>query len=83
MNNEDLKKIAATDVKQAIKNQIITTYDRENIPGLNGFKLTWEELCKDTEGLEEEILEIMNHPRKYKAMHNVIAYIRNAQSNTK
>lgn len=77
MRDEDLKRMAAVDIKQSIKNQIITTYERNNIPGLNGFKLTWEDLCKETEGLEDEIEEIMRHPRKYKAMLKVFAYFRN------
>ena len=74
MRDEDLKRVAAVDTKQSIKNQIITTYERSNLPGLNGFKLTWEDLCKETEGLEDEIEEIMRHPRKYKAMLKVFAY---------
>lgn len=77
MRDEDLMRMAVTDTKQSIKNQIITTYERNNIPGLNGFKLTWKELCKETDGLEDEILEIMNHPRKYKAMQKVFVYFRN------
>ena len=76
MRDEDLKRVAAVDTKQSIKNQIITTYERSNLPGLNGFKLTWEDLCKETEGLEDEIEEIMRHPRKYKAMLKVFAYFR-------
>ena len=77
MRKEDLQRMAASETKQSIKNQIITVYDRNEIPGPNGFKLTWEELCKDTEGLEEEIYEIMQHPRKYKAMLKVFAYFNN------
>lgn len=40
MRSEDLKRMGAVDTKQSIKNQIITTYERNDIPGLNGFKLT-------------------------------------------
>lgn len=77
MRDEDLKRMTAVDTKQSIKNQIITAYERNDIPGLNGFKLTWEDLCKETDGLEGEIEEIMRHPRKYKAMLKVFAYFRN------
>lgn len=77
MNKEDLQRIAAVDAKQSIKNQIMTIYERNNIPNLNGFKLTWDEICKDTEGLEDEIMELMKHPRKYKAMLKVIRYFNN------
>lgn len=77
MQKEDLQRMVATEMKQSIKNQIITVYDRNNIPGMNGFKLTWQELCNDTEGLENEILEIMKHPRKYKAMLKVLRYFAN------
>ena len=77
MRSEDLKRTGAVDTKQSIKNQIITTYERNDIQGLNGFKLTWEDLCKETEGLEDEIEEIMRHPRKYKTMLKVFAYFRN------
>lgn len=52
MKMEQLMEISAGDISQSIKNQIITVYERENIPGLNGFALTWEELCKDTEELD-------------------------------
>ena len=77
MNKEDLQRIAAVDAKQSIKNQIMTIYERNSIPNLNGFKLTWDEICKDTEGLENEIMELMKHPRKYKAMLKVIRYFNN------
>ena len=77
MNKEDLQRIAAVDAKQSIKNQIMTVYERNNIPNLNGFKLTWDEICKDTEGLEDEIMELMKHPRKYKAVLKVIRYFNN------
>lgn len=77
MNKEDLQRIVAVDAKQSIKNQIMTVYERNNIPNLNGFKLTWDEICKDTEGLEYEIMELMKHPRKYKAMLKVIRYFNN------
>ena len=77
MNKEDLQRIAAVDAKQSIKNQIMTIYERNNIPNLNGFKLTWDEICKDTEGLEDEIMELMKHPRKYKAMLKIIRYFNN------
>lgn len=74
MKMEQLMEISAGDISQSIKNQIITVYERENIPGLNGFALTWEELCKDTEKLDWEILDIMTHPRKYAALLKVFAY---------
>lgn len=77
MNKEDLKRMAAVETKQKIKNQIITVYERNDISGLNGFKLTWQELCDDTEGLEDEIMDIMNHPRKYKAMLKMLRYFAN------
>lgn len=77
MNKESLRRMVASETKQSIKNQIITVYDRNEILGLNGFKLTWQELCDDTEGLEEEIFEIMKHPRKYKAMLKVFRYFAN------
>ena len=77
MNKEDLQRIAVVDAKQSIKNQIMTIYERNNIPNLNGFKLTWDEICKDTEGLEDEIMELMKHPRKYKSMLKVIRYFNN------
>ena len=34
MNKEDLQRIAAVDAKQRIKNQIMTIYERNNIPNL-------------------------------------------------
>mgnify|MGYP006878144878 CR=1 FL=1 len=74
MRRDRLMKISASNTSQSIKNQIITIYERENIPGLNGFALTWEELCKDTEELDLEILDIMTHPRKYAALLKVFAY---------
>lgn len=80
MRKEDLRKINAVDTKQFLKNLIFDEYERrDDLVGLNGFKLTWEELSKDAEGLEEEILEIMKHPKKYKALNMMFAYIRNTK----
>lgn len=77
MTKEDLRKINAVDTKAFLKSLVFEEHERNNRVGLNGFKLTWEELSKDTEGLEEEILEIMKHPKKYKALNMMFAYIRN------
>ena len=74
MRKEQFMKLSVEDIGQSIKNQIITVYEKENIPGPNGFLLTWGELCKDTEGLDWEILDVMTHPRKYKALLKVFAY---------
>lgn len=80
MKKEYLMRIRAAEIKQELKNKIITEYERNDIPGLNGFKLTWEELSRDTELLEEEILEIMRHPKKYKKLNTLFAYIINAKA---
>ena len=75
MNNE-LTKENVSVISQNIKNQIMKTYNKENILGLNGFKLMPEELDKDLEGLESEILDIMKHPRKYKAVRIMFVYFK-------
>ena len=77
MGKENLQKNVAINIVKNIRKQIMETYEKNDIPNLNGFKLTYEELIRDTDGLEKEIVEIMNHPRKYKALLNVFTYFGN------
>ena len=77
--NKKLTKENVSIISQNIKNQIMVTYNKENILGLNGFKLMPEELDKDLEGLESEILNVIKHPRKYRAMRMMFAYFKNME----
>ena len=77
MGKENLQKNAAINIVKNIRKQIMETYEKNDIPNLYGFKLTHEELIRGTDGLEKEIIEIMNHPRKYKALLNAFTYFGN------
>lgn len=77
MNREELIRLRAVDVSARIKNEVMTIYERNNIPGLDGFQLNYQTLCNDLEGLSNEIYELMKHPRKYKAMLKMFCYIQN------
>ena len=76
MMNKDLTRENVSVISLNIKNQIMETYNKENILGLNGFKFMPEELDKDLEGLESEILDILKHPRKYKAVRIMFVYFK-------
>ena len=79
MGKENLQKNAAINIVKNIRKQIMEIYEKNDIPNLYGFKLTYEELIRDTDGLEKEIIEIMNHPRKYKSLLNVFTYFGNIE----
>lgn len=79
MGKENLQRNAAINITKNIRKQIMETYEKNNIPNLYGFKLTYEELIRDTDELEKEIIEIMNHPRKYKALLNTFTYFGNIE----
>lgn len=79
MGKENLQRNKAINITKIIRKQIMETYEKNDIPNLYGFKLTHEELIRDTDGLEKEIIEIMNHPRKYKVLLNVFTYFGNIE----
>lgn len=77
MNREDLMRLRAVDISARMRNELMTIYERNNIPDLNGFQLNYQTLCNDLEGLSNEIYDLMSHPRKYKAMLKLFCYIQN------
>ena len=79
MEKENLQRNAAINITKNIRKQIMETYEKNDIPNLYGFRLTHEELIRDTDGLEKEIIEIMNHPRKHKALLNAFTYFGNME----
>lgn len=79
MGKENLQRNKAINITKIIRKQIMETYEKNDIPNLYGFKLTHEELIRDTDGLEKEIIEIMNHRRKYKVLLNVFTYFGNIE----
>lgn len=79
MGKENLQRNKAINITKIIRKQIMETYEKNDIPNLYGFKLTHEELIRDTDGLKKEIIEIMNHPRKYKALLNAFTYFGNIE----
>lgn len=78
MGKENLQRNKTINITKIIRKQIMETYEKNDIPKY-GFKLTHEELIRDTDGLEKEIIEIMNHPRKYKALLNAFTYFGNIE----
>ena len=80
MGKENLQRNKAINITKIIRKQIMETYEKNDIPNLYGFKLTYEELIRDTDELEKEIIEIMNHPRKYKALLNAFTYFGNVDN---
>lgn len=79
IGKENLQRNKAINITKIIRKQIMETYEKNNIPNLYGLKLTHEELIRDTDGLEKEIIEIMNYPRKYKVLLNVFTYFGNIE----
>lgn len=54
MGKENLQRNKAINITKIIRKQIMETYEKNNIPNLYGFKLTHEELIRDTDGLEKK-----------------------------
>ena len=48
MGKENLQRNKAINITKIIRKQIMETYEKNDIPNLYGFKLTHEELIRDT-----------------------------------
>lgn len=74
-----LREKGAKDAADALRNLTAEEYKRQNKPGLNGFAFSKSSMETDVAGLEAEIEDIMSHPRKYRAVIMILAYLKNTQ----
>lgn len=74
-----LRRKGAKDAADALRSLTAEEYKRQNKPGLNGFAFSKDNMETDVAGLEAEIEDIMSHPRKYRALITMLAYLKNVQ----
>lgn len=74
-----LREKGAKDAADALRNLTAEEYKRQNKLGLNGFAFSKDSMETDVAGLEAEIEDIMSHPRKYRALITMLAYLKNTQ----
>lgn len=74
-----LREKGAKDAADALRNLTAEEYKRQNKPGFNGFAFSKDSMETDVAGLEAEIEDIMSHPRKYRALITMLAYLKNTQ----
>lgn len=74
-----LREKGAKDAADALRSLTVEEYKRQNKPGLNGFAFSKDSMETDVAGLEAEIEDIMSHPRKYRALITMLAYLKNTQ----
>ena len=74
-----LREKGAKDAADALRSLTVEEYKRQNKPGLNGFAFSKDSMETDVADLEAEIEDIMSHPRKYRALNTMLAYLKNTQ----
>lgn len=78
-NGNILRRKGAKDAADALRSLTAEEYKRQNKPGLNEFAFSKDSMETDVACLEAEIEDIMSHPRKYRALITMLAYLKNTQ----